>query len=201
MLLVPASPRRPGLLFRGGMGVLLLAALWLPQTSARAQSKQRPKATLQEQATPVGLFVLTNSVAVPIVGAAWGEQPPAVGQYATWTGTPTGPLALSVAAQVDMASAPIQNIVLIMASDPDKPNTGTCTIALDMIGEYKLNPSRLTYSAAFIDDADKKAPSVFLTRFTPRLSSAKVLEKVEVRGWDPVKKEEIVGKFTCPKDG
>jgi phage protein D len=37
--------------------------------------------------------------------------------------------------------------------------------------------------------------AIFLKRFTPRMSSARVLEEVEVRGWDPVKKEEIVGTF------
>jgi uncharacterized protein len=36
---------------------------------------------------------------------------------------------------------------------------------------------------------------VFVKRFAPRLSSARVLEEVTVRGWDPSKKEEIVGTF------
>ena len=40
--------------------------------------------------------------------------------------------------------------------------------------------------------------AVFLKRFTPRLSAARPLEEVEVRGWDPVKKEEIVGTFKAP---
>ncbi len=38
---------------------------------------------------------------------------------------------------------------------------------------------------------------VFLKRFAPRLSSARVLEKVTVRGWDPSKKEEIVGEVSA----
>ena len=33
-----------------------------------------------------------------------------------------------------------------------------------------------------------------IKRFTPRLSSAAVVKKVTVRGWDPEKKEEIVGE-------
>ena len=41
--------------------------------------------------------------------------------------------------------------------------------------------------------------AVFLKRFSPRLSSANVLEEVEVRGWDPVKKEEIIA--VAPKGG
>lgn len=35
---------------------------------------------------------------------------------------------------------------------------------------------------------------VFLKRFAPRMSSAAVVKKVTVRGWDPLKKEEIVGE-------
>lgn len=41
-------------------------------------------------------------------------------------------------------------------------------------------------------ETSKSESAIFLKRFTPRLSSARVLEEVEVRGWDPVKKEEIV---------
>ena len=37
---------------------------------------------------------------------------------------------------------------------------------------------------------------VFLKRFSPRMSSAAVVDKVTVRGWDPLKKEEIVGEAT-----
>lgn len=39
--------------------------------------------------------------------------------------------------------------------------------------------------------------AIFLKRFTPRLSSARVLKEVTVRGWDPAKKEEIVGKASA----
>lgn len=39
--------------------------------------------------------------------------------------------------------------------------------------------------------------AVFLKRFAPRMSSARVLEEVTVRGWDPSKKQEIVGKATA----
>ena len=37
-----------------------------------------------------------------------------------------------------------------------------------------------------------KEKAVFLKRFTPKVSSSGVLEQVEVRGWDPVAKKEIV---------
>jgi uncharacterized protein len=38
---------------------------------------------------------------------------------------------------------------------------------------------------------------VVLKAFAPKLSSAKVVKEVTVRGWDPQKKEEIVGKATA----
>lgn len=38
---------------------------------------------------------------------------------------------------------------------------------------------------------------VVLKSFAPKLSSAKVVKEVTVRGWDPQKKEEIVGKATA----
>ena len=38
-----------------------------------------------------------------------------------------------------------------------------------------------------------------LLSFTPRMSSAGLVQAVEVRGWDPVKKEEIVGKSTSSR--
>jgi uncharacterized protein len=47
-------------------------------------------------------------------------------------------------------------------------------------------------------ESSQSAGAVFVKRFAPRLSSARVLEEVTVRGWDPSKKEEIVGKFTAP---
>jgi uncharacterized protein len=37
-----------------------------------------------------------------------------------------------------------------------------------------------------------------LQRFAPRLSSAGQVQEVNVRGWNPVKKEEILGKCTAP---
>lgn len=37
---------------------------------------------------------------------------------------------------------------------------------------------------------------VFLKRFSPKLSSGGLLEEMEVRGWDPKKKEEIIGSAT-----
>ena len=40
-----------------------------------------------------------------------------------------------------------------------------------------------------------EAEAVFLKHFSPRLSSAGMVEQVEVRGWDPIKKEEIIGTF------
>jgi len=40
---------------------------------------------------------------------------------------------------------------------------------------------------------------VFLKRFAPRMSSANVVKKVTVRGWDPLKKEEIVGEAEAKK--
>ena len=47
-------------------------------------------------------------------------------------------------------------------------------------------------------DAETSARSgeVFLKRFAPRMSSAAVVEKVTVRGWNPLKKQEIVGEAT-----
>ncbi len=38
--------------------------------------------------------------------------------------------------------------------------------------------------------------AVALKTFTPRLSSSQIVQKVEVRGWDPEKKKEIVGTAT-----
>ena len=37
-----------------------------------------------------------------------------------------------------------------------------------------------------------KKGAVFLMRFTPKMSSSGMLEQVEVRGWDPVAKKEII---------
>lgn len=47
-------------------------------------------------------------------------------------------------------------------------------------------------------DAESSVQSgeIFLKRFAPRMSSAGVVEKVTVRGWNPLKKEEIVGEAT-----
>ncbi|HET6614055.1 MAG TPA: contractile injection system protein, VgrG/Pvc8 family [Kofleriaceae bacterium] len=36
-----------------------------------------------------------------------------------------------------------------------------------------------------------------LLNFSPRLSSARVVQKVQVRGWDPVKKEEVIGEASA----
>jgi len=38
---------------------------------------------------------------------------------------------------------------------------------------------------------------LFLKYFAPRMSSANIVHEVTVRGWDPEKKEEIVGKVTA----
>ena len=38
--------------------------------------------------------------------------------------------------------------------------------------------------------------AIFLKRFCPKLSSAGIVQQVEVRGWNPKTKKEIVGKFT-----
>lgn len=38
--------------------------------------------------------------------------------------------------------------------------------------------------------------AIFLKYFRPKMSSAGIVKEVEVRGWDPLKKQEIVGKFT-----
>lgn len=43
-------------------------------------------------------------------------------------------------------------------------------------------------------DADPGSLEFFLTYFAPRLSSAGVVKKVIVRGWNPEKKEEVVGE-------
>ncbi len=46
------------------------------------------------------------------------------------------------------------------------------------------------------DDEDKN----ILERFRPRLSTANQVTKVVVRGWDPIKKEEIVGEAKASSD-
>jgi phage protein D len=38
-----------------------------------------------------------------------------------------------------------------------------------------------------------------LQRFTPRLTSAGLVQEVNVRAWDPAKKEEVLGKATAPQ--
>ena len=40
--------------------------------------------------------------------------------------------------------------------------------------------------------SSKASDAVFLKRFTPKLSSSGILQKLEVRGWDPVAKKEII---------
>lgn len=45
-------------------------------------------------------------------------------------------------------------------------------------------------------ETSANAGEIFLKRFAPRMSSAAVVEKVTVRGWNPLKKEEIVGEAT-----
>ncbi len=44
---------------------------------------------------------------------------------------------------------------------------------------------------------DNQASAHFLKMFAARLSSAAVVNKVTVRGWDPVKKEEVVGEASA----
>lgn len=47
----------------------------------------------------------------------------------------------------------------------------------------------LQYSDA---ESCAEAKAIFLRSFTPKLSSARLLKEVEVRGWDPVNKKEII---------
>lgn len=47
-----------------------------------------------------------------------------------------------------------------------------------------------------INDSDS---GVILKTFTPRLSSARLVKEVEVRGWNPEKKEEIVARASASK--
>lgn len=42
----------------------------------------------------------------------------------------------------------------------------------------------------------KGSGSVFIKHFAPRMSAAEIVKKVTVRGWNPEKKEEIVGEAT-----
>lgn len=46
-------------------------------------------------------------------------------------------------------------------------------------------------------ESDSRGGQLFIKYFAPRMSSAKVVSEVTVRGWDPEKKEEIVGKATA----
>lgn len=65
----------------------------------------------------------------------------------------------------------------------DKPDSG------------KDSGITLRYGDAATAEANsKKGKTVYLKRFTPKLSTARLLSEVEVRGWDPVKKEEVIGK-------
>lgn len=66
------------------------------------------------------------------------------------------------------------------------------TLNFDAPDPNKDSGIKLRYGDA---ETSKGGGEVFLKRFTPRMSSARVVDEVEVRGWDPVKKEEIVGTF------
>ncbi len=58
---------------------------------------------------------------------------------------------------------------------------------------------KVQYGKADSEERDDDANQLFLKYFAPRMSSANVVAEVTVRGWDPEKKTEIVGKATTSR--
>ena len=61
--------------------------------------------------------------------------------------------------------------------------------APDLSADSKI---KLRYGDA---ETAARESAVFLKRFSPKLSTAGIVEQVEVRGWDPMAKKEIVATF------